>query len=477
MITHCLAVALTLSAAAQSAEPIRALLITGHNNHNWKYTSRVHADTLEATGRFDVDITDTPEKTLAEGLDGYRVFVLDYNDYGSPRRWGPAAEAAFVKAVSDGAGVVAIHSADNSFDGWEEYEKMLGLMWREGTGHGPFHAFDVEWVDAEHPITKGLPDWKAHPDELYHKLVNVRNSPYHLLARAMSATDKGGTGRHEPMAYTLAYGKGRVFATPLGHVWTQSPDQVEGRDSQKASIADPMFKSLIARGAEWAATGGVTLPAAWKDVRAQNTLGPECRDNGWRLLFDGATTANWRGFRKDSFPDKGWAIRDGALVVMGGGGDICTAEEYGDFEFECEWRVSPGGNSGIMYRCSEDHTYPWETGPEYQILDDARHKDGQKAKTRAGSLYDVVAPGADVVRPAGEWNRARIVARGTRLQHFLNDILIVDIDTAGDVYKAAHAASKWPGMKNYNTKPKGRICLQDHGDEVAFRNIKVKRLD
>jgi len=467
------AVVLSLLASQAVAEPIKALLITGQNNHNWKYTSRLHADTLEATGLFDVEITDTPEANLTDpkGLGGYRVFVLDYNDSGKPRRWNAAAEAAFAKAVADGAGVVAIHSADNAFVGWAEYEKMLGLMWREGTGHGAFHTFDIEWVDTEHPIIKGLGAFKDHPDELYHKLVNSQNVRYKLLAQAMSATDKGGTGKNEPMAFTLEFGKGRIFATPLGHVW-------EGSDAQKASISDPMFKALLCRGTEWAATGAVTLPAQWKDVRAQNTLSEAERAAGWQLLFDGATTANWRGFKKAGFPEKGWAVRDGALLVTagGGGGDICTAEEYGDFEFECDWMTTKGANSGIMYRCTEDHTYPWETGPEMQILDDANHKDGKKPQTRAGTLYDLFACAADVARPAGEWNHAKVVAKGTRIEHWLNGFKVVDIDTASDTYKAALKASKWPGMPDFNTRAKGRICLQDHGDEVAFRNIKVKPL-
>lgn len=469
-----LALSVSLVAAAGAAEPIKALLITGTNNHNWKYTSRMHADTLEATGRFDVDITDTPEVTLADpkGLSGYQVFVLDYNDSGKSKRWGPAAEAAFTKAVADGAGVLAIHSADNAFVGWADYEKMLGLMWRDGTGHGPFHTFDIEWTDTTHPVTKGLPPFKDHPDELYHKLVNSQNAQYKLLAQAMSATDKGGTGKNEPMAFTLEFGKGRIFATPLGHVW-------EGSDPQKASISDPNFKILIARGAEWAATGAVTLPVEWKDVRTHNTLSDAEKKAGWTLLFDGTTSANWRGFKKDKFPDKGWSIQDGTIMVSagGGGGDICSDEEYGDFEFVCDFLVAKGANSGIMYRCSEDHTYPWETGPEFQILDDANHQDGKKPQTRCGTLYDIIANSADVARPAGEWNHARIVIKGTHREHWLNGIKVVDIDTAGDAYAAAHKASKWPGMKNYNTKSKGHICLQDHGDDVAFRNIKVKPLD
>jgi type 1 glutamine amidotransferase len=467
--------ALAFAAGAYAAEPpIRTLLITGHNNHNWQFTSRMHADTLEATGRFDVTITDEPEKTLADGavLRKYQLFVLDYNDSQAAKRWGTAAEQNFVAAVTAGTGVVSIHAADNAFKGWAEYEKMLGLMWRDGTGHGQFHPFDVEIVNKDHPITKGLSDFKMHPDELYHKLVNSQNAKYTLLARAMSAKDTGGTGEYEPMAFTLEFGKGHVFATPLGHVWN-------GSDDQKHSITDPQFKILLCRGAEWAATGKVTLPATWYDSSPMNVLSDEEEHDGWKLLFDGKTTKGWKGFKKDSFPAKGWSIKDGILTAAhgGGGGDICTAEQYGNFEFKCDWRVEEGGNSGIIYRASEDHSYPWETGPEFQLLDDAHHQDGKKAQTRAGTMYDVIPCAFDVSRPAGEWNHAHIIVKGTHVEHWLNGFKVVDIDTASQEYKDAVAKSKWKDSKDYGSKMKGVISLQDHGDEVEFRNIKVKKMD
>ncbi len=458
------------------ASPIKALLITGHNNHNWQYTSRLHEETLEATGRFDVDITDDPQTTLADAatLRQYTLFVLDYNDSQAPKPWGTAAQKNFIAAVSAGTGVVAIHSANNAFKGWAEYEKMLGLMWRDGTGHGKFHAFDIIFVDTQHPITAGLSTITAHPDELYHDLVNSQNAEYHLLAQAMSTKESGGTGKNEPMAFTLGFGNGKVFATPLGHVWP-------GSDDNKPSISNPAFKSLLCRGAEWAATGAVTLPAGWSDTRKHNTLSAAEKKEGWTLLFDGTTTGGWRGFKKDAFPaaGSGWAVRDGMLEHEAGkgGGDIVTAEQYQDFEFACDWRAAPGGNSGIMYRCTEDKNYPWETGPECQILDDTRHTDGKTPTRRAGTLYDVVACSADVARPAGEWNRAMIRVKGTRIEHWLNGFKVVDIDLNSEEYKKAHAASKWPGMPDYAKRAKGHIALQDHGDLVSFRNIKVRRLD
>jgi type 1 glutamine amidotransferase len=270
-------------ASAAGGDAIKTLLITGQNNHNWQFTSRVHEETLEATGRFDVDVTDNPASTLADGagLGQYKLFVLDYNG----ERWGSGAEANFAAAVKAGTGVVVIHASNNAFVGWTDYERVCGLMWVNGTtGHGAFHPFDVTFVDHEHPITKGLADFKSHPDELYHKLVNTQSTPFTLLAQALSSSESRGTGKDEPMAVTLAFGKGRVFHTPLGHVWT-------GDDVSKASIVDPQFKTLLTRGAEWAATGNVTLGSSWKDVREHNTLTAQ------RRLRDGSFSSMARAAR------------------------------------------------------------------------------------------------------------------------------------------------------------------------------------
>ena len=239
-----------LSFSVLSAEPIPLLLITGENNHDCKYTSAVHKATLEKTGRFTVDFTEKPAATLAdaEGLKKYKAFVLDYNG----KRWGEAAETNFLAAVKGGTGVAVIHAANNAFSGWVEYEKLVGDCWREGTGHGKFHRFDVTITDRDHPITKDLPDLKAHPDELYHKLVHMHGVERRVLATALSSKESNGTGNEEPMIIVLQYGQGRVFHTPLGHVWRNA-------EETKASVNDPQFQLLLARGTEWAATGECTI--------------------------------------------------------------------------------------------------------------------------------------------------------------------------------------------------------------------------
>ncbi len=469
-----LAASFASTPAAAPLPPIHALLITGHNNHNWQYTSRVHKETLEGTGRFVVDITDDPATTLASAdlLKQYQVFVLDYNDSQAPKRWGDAAEKNFAAAVQGGVGICAIHAADNAFNGWKEYEQMLGLMWREGTGHGAYHEFNVAIVDKDHPITKGLSDFKMHPDELYHKLVNSQKTTPHLLMQAMD-DGQGGSNQIEPMAFTLEFGKGRIFATPLGHVWTN--DQ-----KSKKSVLDGQFKVLVCRGAEWAATGAVTLGANWSDVRTHNTLSGDDMMMGWKLLFDGtkqSVDANWRGYKGEKFPEKGWSVQDGALVHAKGGegGDVLTKMQYGDFEFECQWKVAKGGNSGIMYHVTEDHDQPYETGPEMQILDDEAHSTSAK-KNMAGSFYDMFPCMADTCRPAGEWNTSRILVKGPKVQFFLNGVKVVDVDCTSEEYKKALGESKWKTEADFNTRAKGFIDLQNHGDEVWFRDLKVREV-
>lgn len=472
MPTPLLAVLLA-SSAVSAQPPIHALLITGANNHNWQYTSRLHKDTLEATGRFTVDITDHPDTDLADpaNLARYQLFILDYNDFNAPKRWPAAAEHAFADAVSNGAGVVAIHSADNAFRGWTDYEKMLGLVWeRNKTAHGDFHPFAVTYTDHDHPITRGLADMQNHPDELYHSLINPQGVPYHRLAQAFDDTKFKGLGGNEPMAVTLTFGKGRVFATPLGHVWTNSP-------GSKPSISDPQFKILICRGAEWAATGNVSLGTTWADTIDHNTLTSQEQSDGWVLLFDGKTSKGWHGYKTSSFPE-GWTVKDGVLSRVSGkpGADLATDGEYANFEFACDFKITPHGNSGIIYRSTEDHGACWETGPEMQVLDDAGYPD-ENPKNGCGSLYDLFPIALDVARPANEWQHARIIVKGAHVEHWLNGFKVVDTDTTSDDYKKALAASKWTKYPDYNSRPKGHIVFQgDHEGEVQYRAIKIRPL-
>jgi hypothetical protein len=171
-------------------------------------------------------------------------------------------------------------------------------------------------------------------------------------------------------------------------------------------------------------------------------------------------------------------VVDGALTRVAAGGDIVTHEEFQDFELALEWKVEPGGNSGIMYRVAEapELETTWQSGPEYQVLDDARHPDGGSRLTAAGAVYGLYPAPAGVVKPAGEWNAVRIVVRGNRVEHWLNGVEMATYELGSPDWMARVAGSKfrrWPG---YGRAAAGHIALQDHGDRVAYRNIRLRTL-
>ena len=198
---------------------------------------------------------------------------------------------------------------------------------------------------------------------------------------------------------------------------------------------------------------------------------------GWRPLFDGRTLAGWRGYRQAA-PPAGWRVVDGAITRMGPGGDLITDEEFGDFELELEWKISPGGNSGIIYRVVEDSTldYVWRSGPEYQVLDNARHADGRDPLTSAGSDFALYAPVRDVTRPVGECNQARIVARGSHVEHWMNGVKLLEYELGGPDWEQRVRASKFGAMPRYGRSARGHIALQEHEAWVAYRNLRIRPL-
>jgi len=211
-----------------------------------------------------------------------------------------------------------------------------------------------------------------------------------------------------------------------------------------------------------------------------NRLTPVQKAAGWTLLFDGRSTASWRGYRERGFPAQGWVIEDGCLKVAagGGGGDIVTADQYENFELALDFRLSPGANSGIMYRVGEEYPAPWQTGPEYQILDDAGAGLDPADPHSVGALYDLLAPSADKVsRPAGEFNAARIRLQDDRLDHWLNGVKVVACDLGSDEFRQLVAASKFSAYEAFGTLRRGHIALQDHGHDIWFRDIRVRDLE
>src|SRR5262245_35798546 len=204
----------------------------------------------------------------------------------------------------------------------------------------------------------------------------------------------------------------------------------------------------------------------------------ENKPGNWETLFDGKSTAKWRGYKRDAFPDKGWKAENGALKTIVGGDvvDIVTKEKYDNFELELEWKISPAGNSGVMYRVSEAFDEPWNTGPEMQVLDDAKHADGQNPKTSAGALYALVAPVNKTLKPVGEWNTTRIVVNGNHVEHWLNGKKVVEYELDSKALQDLIAGSKFSDKPRFAKEPSGYIVLQHHTDEVWYRNIRVRRL-
>ena len=207
----------------------------------------------------------------------------------------------------------------------------------------------------------------------------------------------------------------------------------------------------------------------------QNTLTDAERGAGWRLLFDGQTTNGWRNYRKPTLSD-GWKVHDGALTRVGAGGDIITSDQFGNFELTLEWKIEPAGNSGIFYRASEDSDAIYWNAPEMQVLDDAHHPDGLSRLTSAGAAYDLYPSPAGIVKPANEWNAVRLVVNGNHVEHWLNGVKIVEYEFGSRDWDAKVAASKFAPHPHFGKNTRGHIGLQDHGNLVAFRNIKIRAL-
>lgn len=201
----------------------------------------------------------------------------------------------------------------------------------------------------------------------------------------------------------------------------------------------------------------------------------------WKTLFDGKSTDAWRGYNRDAFPRDVWKVENGELKTIVGAKnpvDIITKDKYGDFELELEWKIKPGGNSGVIYRVVElpKPSETWHSGPEMQVLDDAAHTDGLDPKTSAGALYALVAPTGKTLNPPGQWNKVRLVVKGTHVEHWLNGKKIVDADLASPEIKSLIAASKFKAYPGFAQAREGHVALQFHGDEVAYRNIRIRSL-
>ena len=226
----------------------------------------------------------------------------------------------------------------------------------------------------------------------------------------------------------------------------------------------------------------------------QNELTPAQQRAGWRLLFDGTTLRGWRGVGQDSAPSAHWRVEDGAIRKLpsssvprladgqpAAGGDLMTDSTWRDFELVFQWRVAPGANSGVKYNVSEELSRQTPNhaalGFEYQVLDDSLNDDRKIESHRAGALYDLVPANAyKRLAPVGQWNRSAIIIRGNHGEHWLNGARVVAYDVGTPPFDSALAASKYRGIAGFAERRAGHIVLQDHGDEVWYRYLKIREL-
>jgi Domain of Unknown Function (DUF1080). len=219
---------------------------------------------------------------------------------------------------------------------------------------------------------------------------------------------------------------------------------------------------------------------------SSNTLSSKEKNNGWQLLFDGQTTNGWHTYGKQT-AGRVWKAEGGVLhldpagkkAFPNDGGDIVTDEEFDNFDLQLDWKIAPKSNSGIMIYVKEDkakYGEPYFTGPEMQIVDNAGHPDGKIFKHKAGDLYDLIPSTKEMAKPVGEWNHVEIIANNGKLDFYLNGEHNVSTTMWDDNWRKMIAGSKFKAWPDFGTFKKGHIDLQDHGDEVWFRNIKIKRL-
>lgn len=227
-------------------------------------------------------------------------------------------------------------------------------------------------------------------------------------------------------------------------------------------------------------TANATIPTT-------DTLTSQEKADGWQLLFDGQSTVGWHKYGGEPV-GPAWRVVDGTISLdttskvgenIVGGGDIVTNDEFENFDLKLQWKIAPKGNSGIMFDVYEDTTkykYSFFTGPEMQVLDNDGHPDGKIKKHRAGDLYDLISCSKETVKPVGEWNDVEIKLMSGKLDLYLNDENVVSTTMWDDNWKKLIANSKFKDMPGFAAYKKGRICLQDHGCAVAYRNIKIKKL-
>ena len=477
--------ALSFSCAFAAEGKLSAVIIDGVNNHDWAAGTAAIRTILEGTGRFTVDVSTFPH------LPDFRRYDVVINNFNGGHtstgvRWPAEAEHALEAYVRNGGGLVVFHAANNAFLEWPEYNRMIGLGWRDPSfgsgiaigpggkivpvpkgqglppGHGPRHDFELFVLDPENPITRGLPSHWLHPSE---QLTHGQHGPAEgltILTFAYSEISRQG----EPMDWIRQYGKGRVYTTMLGHTWTQELNP---------NLDDVNFQSLLARGVEWAATGAVTLPAGlgWKSLlNGKDLAGWEIRGPGVWTMMDGGVLLGQRAHPDQDKPFhtpwpidartyQDWLYRQAWLY---------TTREFTDYDLHLEYWIPPGCNSGVSLRdrsrahyaigeadsdrpdlAAFPHTTPAHIGYEIQIIDDDREK------FPSGSIYTFV-PAKIGIQKGDAWNSMEIESRAGAIRVRLNGVL----------------AAEYPGDPARSRSGPIGLQLHDQFTTVLFRNIRIR---
>lgn len=464
---------------------ISAVIIDGVNNHDWAAGTAAIRNILEGSGRFTVDVSTFPK---LPDFSRYDVVINNFNGghTSAGTRWPAQAEHALEAYVRGGGGLVVFHAANNAFLEWPAYNEMIGLGWRDPSfgpgiaigpggsilripqgkglppGHGPRHDFELFVLEPRHPITQGLPPHWSHPSE---QLTHGQHGPAEgltILTYAFSEISQQG----EPMDWIRQYGKGRVYTTMLGHTWS---------NELNPNLDDVNFQALLARGAEWAATGKVTLPhdLGWEPLlNGKNLDGWEVRGTGVWTVMDNGVLLGGRAHRDaadpfsspwpvDEKPFHDWVYRQAWLY---------TIKEFTNFDLHVEYWIPPGGNSGVSIRDgSRAHhavgeadaerpnlaafpkTTPAHIGYEIQIVDDDREK------FQSGSVYGLVPAKTGAQRPSS-WNSMEIESRDGAIRVRINGTLVAE--SPGD---PARSKSGPIGLQ-----------LHDQFTTAMFRNIRIR---
>ena len=403
---------------------------------------------LPAIGRqhdaFDIDITRDASILTTDILKRYDAVVF-YTTGELPMN--ADQRTTFLQFIRNGGGFVGIHSATDTFYDWPEYGELIGGYfdnhpWRE--------EVSVRVEDNTHPATRHLAERFQINDEIYQFKKWSRDRVNVLMSLDTQSVDttKDSVHRNDndfALTWSHSYGEGRVFYTALGH--------------EETVWQDDRFQRLIVNGIVWA-IGDVS----------------NITDTEWKPLLDEQVVSNWRGYQRESMPD-GWQMVDGALARVGDAGDIITTDQFENFELRFDWKVEHGGNSGIFFSVGEDGAVAWHSGPEYQLLHNAGHPDGKAPITAAGSNYAVHPPIADMTRPVGEWNRSRLRVNRGHVEHWMNGMYLLSYQIGDTEWQRRVTDSKFSELPLYGQSRRGHIAIQDHGDPVWFRNMRIKVLD